>query len=210
MAEAKFITFEGGEGAGKSTQARLLAERLEARGKRVIVTREPGGSPYAELIRSAVLGAGGGTSSALAEFLMFSAARADHLDVTIRPALKSGIWVLCDRFIDSSRAYQGRVGGVDRQALADIEAHVVGRNIPDLTILLDLPAEVGLQRARQRGETNRIDENGIAFHRRLRDAFLELASEEPSRFRVIDANRSPDAVAGDVWEAVAERLPVEG
>jgi dTMP kinase len=210
MAEAKFITFEGGEGAGKSTQAQLLAERLKAHGKRVLVTREPGGSPYAELIRNAVLGAGGVTSSALAEFLMFSAARADHLETTIRPALNAGTWVLCDRFLDSSRVYQGRVGGVDEQAIRDVETHVVGSTFPDLTILLDLPAEVGLQRARQRGETNRIDDNGIEFHRHLRGGFLHLATEEPERICVVDANHRVEAVADDVWAVVSNRLLAEG
>lgn len=208
MQRGKFITFEGGEGSGKSTQARLLADHLAAKGIEVVVTREPGGTPYGELIRKLILGAGGSTTSPLAEYLLFSAARAEHLDAKIRPALARGVWVVCDRFLDSSRVYQGAMWKVDARTIADVERHVVGTEYPDLTLLLDLPAEAGLERMRKRSESNRIDGNDLAFHTALRQAYLKLARAEPARFNVIDGNRSAEAVADSVWAEVLVRLPL--
>ncbi len=147
MIKGKFITFEGGEGSGKSTQAGLLAERLRARGLTVVVTREPGGSALADRLRELILAPSKAPPSALAEALMFYAARADHLDKTIRPALEKGHWVVCDRFSDSTRAYQGAAGGLDPAVIDALERMVVGASAPDLTLLLDLDPSVGLARA---------------------------------------------------------------
>src|SRR5690606_18081710 len=150
MARGKFITFEGGEGAGKSTQAQLLAERLKARDIQVVLTREPGGSAFAEQVRELILGSNTADHGRLAEALLFSAARADHLERTIRPALEAGQWVICDRFADSTRVYQGVAGGLPKAIIEALERIVVDDTVPDLTIVLDLPATDGLARARGR------------------------------------------------------------
>lgn len=203
MARGKFITFEGGEGAGKSTQARLLAERLRAHGHEVVVTREPGGTPLAEKIRAIILD--NRPQAPEAEFLLFSAARAEHLAAVIRPALAAGKFVVCDRFIDSTRVYQGEVFGVDRDLIAAVERHTVAPDMPDLTLILDLEPSVGLARAAERGALSRYDMARLETHEALRRGFLKIAAEEPRRCVVVDAARSADAVAEDVWRAVSAR-----
>lgn len=209
VARGRFITFEGGEGAGKSTQARLLAERLSGLGVEVIQTREPGGSPLAERLRTAILSGAVAPLGPMAEALAFSAARIDHLDKLIRPALDRGAWVICDRFLDSTRAYQGAQGAIDPGAIRALESIVVGETWPDLTIILDLPATTGLERAAARrggGATDRFEGEAITFHEGLRKAFLDIARNEPDRALVIDATRQPDDVAADVWRSVRTRL----
>ena len=199
-----FITFEGGEGVGKSTQARLLADRLKVAGHVVVVTREPGGTPLAEKIRDLILQQR--PKSPEAEFLMFAAARAEHLSAVIRPALEAGQTVICDRFIDSTRVYQGDVFGVERALILAVEQLVVAPTIPDLTIVLDLDPTVGLKRAAERGTLSRYDKARIEIHDDLRQGFLTIAQSEPDRCVIIDAARSVDAIAADVWTAVAARL----
>lgn len=216
MARGKFITFEGGEGAGKSTQIGLLATALRATGLDVVVTREPGGSRFAEAIRALLLDNTSGERSALAEALLFAAARADHLERLIRPALARGQWVLCDRFADSTRAYQGGADAVPLAVIEQLERMVVGDTRPDLTIILDLPVEEGLRRAAQRqharsgaeAAADAFEARDHAYHDRLRAAFLAIARAEPGRCVVIDAERSADDIARDVRAAVAERLGV--
>ncbi len=200
----KFITFEGGEGAGKSTQVRHLAQRLRALGEEVVVTREPGGTPLAEKIRDLILADRPKASEA--EFLLFSAARAEHLAAVIRPALREGKFVLCDRFIDSTRVYQGDVFGVNRELIAAVESYTVAPDMPDLTIMLDLEPSVGLTRAAERGALSRYDQARMETHEALRRGFLRIAREEPDRCVVIDGGRGEQAVADDVWQAVATRL----
>jgi len=207
-----FITFEGGEGAGKSTQVARLRERLEAAGHRVVATREPGGSPRAEAIRASILAGDAKAYGPLAEALMFSSARHDHLEKRIRPAMKDGAIVLCDRFADSTRAYQGAVGDIDPALIDALERIIVRATKPDLTLILDLPAEEGLSRAASRrqdagGGVDRFEQENIDFHRKLRDAFRSIAESEPDRCRVVDASRGPDEIAEDIWRIVSERLP---
>jgi dTMP kinase len=206
VARGRFITFEGGEGTGKSTQARVLAERLRARGLEVVATREPGGSAGAEALRRLLLEGEGDRWSPLAEALLMNAARADHLDRLIRPALASGAWVVCDRFADSTRAYQGAGGGVDAQFLRELEQVVAGDATPDLTLILDLDPELGLQRAQGRDLFDRFEARTLAFHERLRQAFLAIAAAEPDRCVVIDASRTPNDVSQSVWAAVQTRV----
>jgi dTMP kinase len=201
-----FITFEGGEGTGKSTQVRLLAERLSARGEQVTTTREPGGSPQAEHLREIILSGKAKEFGAFAETVLFSAARIDHLRETILPALERGSWVICDRFLDSTRAYQGALGNLDPRILRGLEKVVVGETMPGLTILLDVPPEIGLERARSRAGSaapDRFESEEIEYHRGLRRAFLDLAQAEPQRIVVIDAQAEPDVVAEKVWAEVA-------
>jgi dTMP kinase len=204
-----FVTFEGGEGVGKSTQVARLAERLRRDGAgEVVVTREPGGTVRAERIRGALLSGAAKAYGPLAEAVMFAAARLDHLDALIRPALARGAIVLCDRFSDSTRAYQGAAGGVEPRLLDAIERAVVGASRPDLTLVLDLSPAEGLARAMARAETrDRFESESAAFHERLRRAFREIAAAEPGRCVVIDAGRPAEAVEADVWAAVAQRLP---
>ncbi len=206
MTRGRFITFEGGEGAGKSTQAARLAERLRAASLEVVQTREPGGSPGAEALRALVVSGDAGRWSPLAETLILYAARADHLERVIRPALDRGAWVVCDRFSDSTRAYQGAGGGVPDRVIEALDATVVGPDQPDLTLMLDAPVEVGLERARVRGGDARFESMGHAFHDRLREAFLAIAGAAPGRCVVMDATAAPDAVAAQVWDAVERRL----
>jgi dTMP kinase len=204
-----FITLEGGEGVGKSTQARLLAETLEAAGRRVVVTREPGGAPGAEEIRALLVTGGTGRWSPMTEALLHYAARRDHLDNTVIPALERGSCVVCDRFADSTMAYQGYGHGLGRDVVSDLYRLVVGSFAPDLTLIFDLPVDVGLGRAGVRagapGE-DRYERMDPVFHRRLREGFLDIARLEPCRCVVIDANRSIDDVHRSVVDAVAERL----
>src|SRR5215510_5312579 len=186
----RFITFEGGEGTGKSTQAKRLAERLKAHGLGVVLTREPGGSPGAEAI-------------------LFAAARDDHVRELIRPALDRGHWVVCDRFADSTRIYQGILGNIDARVIRSLERIAVGNTRPDLTFILDMPVEQGLKRAsRRRGHktADRFESETIEFHTRLREAYRELADSEPGRCILIDARQNADAVAEAVWTEVSRRL----
>ena len=211
MARGGFITFEGGEGAGKSTQVRALRTRLQAAGLEVLATREPGGSPYAETIREAILSGSVARFGPAAEAIMFSAARSDHLETLIRPALSRGAVVICDRFIDSTRVYQGRLGQVNAALVRALERIVVGVDRPDLTVVLDIAPELGLARAaarRRPGERpDRFEREGVAYHRQLRDAFLDLATAEPARCVVIDASLTSDVVAQAIWTATTQRLP---
>ncbi len=201
----KFITFEGGEGAGKSTQVELLKKRLLSEfGGEVLVTREPGGSELAEKIRDLILAKRPAASET--EFLLFAAARVEHIAETIAPALKSGKWVICDRFFDSSRVYQGMLGGVCSQFIEMVERHTVRPYIPDLTIILDVPAELSMERARVRGALSRYDAATKQEHEVLRQGFLDIASREPQRCVVIDGSRNVEAVSKDVFEAVKSRI----
>jgi dTMP kinase len=205
----QFITFEGGEGAGKSTQVRILAQRLQGAGIEAVATREPGGSPGAEAIRALLVTGAPDRWSAVSETLLMYAARRDHIERTVRPALARGAWVISDRFADSSRAYQGAGGGVSPDFLTAMETHVLQDTRPDLTLVLDLPAERGLERAGLRGGAEaRFEAKGLAFHQRLREAFLAIAGAEPDRCAVIDAQAAPDAVSEAIWAAVQARLPV--
>lgn len=207
----RFITFEGGEGAGKSTQVRRLAARLAELGVSVVLTREPGGSPGAEAIRHVLLAGAAKPLGALAETALFAAARADHLDMTIRPALARGAWVISDRFADSTRAYQGASGRVSTELIESLEQITVGETRPDLTIILDIPAEEGLARAAARSGpgADRFESESIGFHRALRERFLAIAAREPERCVVIDARQRPDSVAEAIWRTVEQRLTPE-
>lgn len=209
QARGIFITFEGGEGTGKSTQVRLLVERLAAHGIPALATREPGGSPGAERIRGLLLDPDHARFGSMAEALLFYAARADHLETLIRPALAEGRWVVCDRFSDSTRAYQGALGTLPPATVDVLEAVVVGKSGPELTILLDLPADIGLARAAaRRGATagDGFERESLAFHVSLRRAFLDLAAAEPERFVVIDAGGDVATVADAVYAAVRKKL----
>jgi dTMP kinase len=198
------ITFEGGEGAGKSTQARLLAERLRGLGHDVVVTREPGGSPVAEQIRALILETK--PESPVAEALLFAAARAEHLAATIKPAMARGAVVICDRYIDSTRVYQGVLGRVDPALIAMIERATVAPYYPSLTLILDLPPEAGLSRAVDRGPLNRFDAQQLVWHQSLRAAFKAQASAEPDRCVLIDGNRDAQSVAKSIWDQVCRHL----
>jgi dTMP kinase len=205
----KFITFEGGEGTGKSTQAAMLALRLESNGLGVQLTREPGGSPGAEIIRHVLLTGAAKPFGADVEAMLFAAARDDHVQCTILPALRSGKWVVCDRFADSTRVYQGILGQVDQKLINVLERVSVGELSPDLTVILDLPVQVGLERAKQRrgnARADRFEGEGAEFHEKLRDAYLTIAAREPDRCVVIDASASKEVVANAIWQAVQSRL----
>ena len=205
----RFLTLEGGEGAGKSAQARRLAFALRERGRRVTLTREPGGSPHAEALRQILLSGEAVRFGAGAEALLFSAARIDHIDTTIEPALARGEWVISDRFADSTRAYQGAAGRLDTSFIRRLEQVAVGDRRPDLTLILDLPPEQGLARANARRgaeAADRFEREGLSFHRALRDAFLQIAREEPARCVVVDAGRSEPEVAEAIWATVVERF----
>lgn len=203
----RFITFEGGEGAGKSTQVAQLAERLRLRGIDVVTTREPGGSPGAEAMRHLLLSGLVKPLGSTAETMIFAAARDDHVQQTIEPALARGAWVICDRFIDSTRVYQGTLGEVDRRVIRALERVTVQEAMPDLTFILDVPVEVGFARVTNRGRAkDRFENEEIEFHIQLREAFLALAREEPARCVVIDASQPPEAVASRIWLAVVDRL----
>jgi dTMP kinase len=205
----RFISFEGGEGSGKSTQIKKLTERLEAAKLRSIITREPGGSPGAEIIRHLVLSGMGKLLGPDAETLLFAAARDDHVRTVILPALSQGIWVLCDRFYDSTRAYQGRLGQVLPGVLNAMQRVTIGDLKPDLTIILDVPVEIGLQRAAARrggGAPDRFEAEDVKFHQDLRDAYRQIAAEDPQRCVLIDATADPDAVAAQVWTALRDHL----
>ena len=205
----KFITFEGGEGGGKSTQAGRLANRLKSLGIDAVLSREPGGSVGAEAIRHVLLSGAAKPLGPHAEAILFAAARADHLRQTIQPALERGQWVISDRFADSTRIYQGVLGNVDARLISRLEKVTVGDLIPDLTIILDLPPEQGLARVTARrgnAPIDRFEAEAFDFHKKLREAYLELAEREPKRCVVINAGADPATVAEFVWSAVSTRL----
>ena len=205
----RFISFEGGEGVGKSTQIKILAQRLAAAKLRAIVTREPGGSPGAEIIRHLVLSGMGKLLGPDAETLLFAAARDDHVRSVIQPTLNQGTWVLCDRFSDSTRVYQGRLGQVSPGVLNAMQRVTIGDLKPDLTFILDVPVEVGLTRAAERRgghAPDRFEAEDLKFHQDLRDAYREIAAEDPQRCVLIDANADPDTVAARVWTALRDHL----
>ncbi len=205
----RFITFEGGEGTGKSTQIRKLADRLTAARLRTLVTREPGGSPGAEIMRHLVLSGMGKLLGPDAETLLFAAARDDHVRTVIAPALNQGTWVLCDRFADSTRAYQGSLGRVPAGLINAMQRVTIGDLKPDLTIILDLPVEIGLARAAARRGSDtpdRFEGEKLAFHEGLREAYRKIAADDPARCVLIDANSDLDTVAGRVWTALRDRL----
>lgn len=207
----RFITFEGGEGSGKSTQIRRLAERLDAAKLRAIVTREPGGSPGAEIIRHLLLSGMGKLLGPDAETLLFAAARDDHVHTVILPALEQGIWVLCDRFFDSTRVYQGRLGQVPPGLVSAMQRVTIGDLKPDLTFILDVPVEVGLKRAAARrgnAAPDRFESEDIQFHQDLREAYKQLAAEDPKRCVLIDANADADKVAKRIWTALRKHLHI--
>jgi dTMP kinase len=206
-APGRFITLEGGEGAGKSTQIARLSEWLEARGRDVITTREPGGAPGAEMIRKLLVEGPAERWDGTTEALLHFAARRDHLRSTVWPALERGAWVVSDRFADSTRAYQGYGHGLDLEALDRLYEVAVDGFHPDLTIILDLPVETGLARAAaRRGTETRYESLPRDFHERVRKGFLEIASNEPKRCAVVDASKDIDAIAQAVVAVVAERL----
>ena len=205
-AQGTFITFEGIDGSGKSTQVRMLADRLRDEGREVVVTREPGGSPGAEEIRRLVLEGDPDRWSAETELLLFTAARRDHLERTIEPALAAGKTVICDRFADSTRMYQGLSRGDLREKVDVLHNLMIGRE-PDLTILIDMNPETGLTRALGRqGTEERFEDFGPDLQRRMRAGFLDLARAHPDRFRVIDGGRDRESVAEDVHRAVSSAL----
>nr|WP_321525539.1 dTMP kinase [uncultured Cohaesibacter sp.] len=212
MSQGKFITFEGGEGVGKSTQINLLARHLQQRGVDCIQTREPGGSPKAEAVRELLLS---GTVERMGippsgEAVLFAAARADHVDTKIRPALNSGQWVLCDRFMDSTRIYQGENKDVSEDLVNILERLAIDGVRPDLTFILDLRAEIGMARANKRraeGEiADRFEREALAVHENRRNAFLHLAHNDPARCKVIDASQSIEDIAYDIWQIVESEL----
>jgi dTMP kinase len=205
----KFITLEGGEGAGKSTQAQMLADHLQSIGHRVLLTREPGGSPGAEIIRQVLLSGAAKPLGAETEAVLFAAARQDHVKCTIEPALAAGKWVVCDRFADSTRVYQGALGKVDARFIRGLERISIGGLAPDITLILDLPVDEGLKRVASRrgsGKPDRFEAEGPDFHKKLRSAYLALARQEPERCVVIDANRSIKKIAKQIWSVVESKL----
>jgi dTMP kinase len=204
----RFITLEGGEGTGKSTLQLALQGRLAEQGIEAVLTREPGGSPRAEAIRALVLNPPGDTSfSPLAEALLMNAARSDHLDQLIRPALAAGKWVICDRFSDSTQVYQGVSGAVSSDVLLEMERHVVAETRPDLTLILDAPVNLALERRAARGgKLDVFEARGLAFHEAVRAAFADIARREPGRCTLIDASLPAADVARLAWSAISARL----
>ncbi len=206
MIAGRFITLEGGEGAGKSTQVRRLAEALSGQTDEIVTTREPGGAPGAEAIRAILVDGDVDRWDAITETLLHFAARRDHLEVTIRPALERGACVICDRFADSTMAYQGIVQGAGRDVVDRLYAIAVGDLKPDLTLVLDLPVEIGLARAAERGGADRYERMGPAYHERLRQAFQDIVADHPERCRLIDATGSEDDVAALIFADVAAKF----
>lgn len=209
-----FVTFEGGEGAGKSTQIRLLADTLRRQGLDVLVTREPGGSPGAEAVRHVVLSGAAEHYGIRMEALLFAAARNDHVEEIIRPALMSGAVVLCDRFMDSSRVYQGITGNLEPAFVKSLERVAINGVVPDCTIILDLPAAEGLRRAQARNrivateEPDRFEKEELETHEKRREAYLDIAAGDPLRCRVIEAIGNPDDIAQRVFAVVEPLLPI--
>ena len=205
-----FITLEGGEGAGKSTQIARLKDALEAQGLSVIVTREPGGTAGGDQIRALLVNGDTNRWEPLTEALLNYAARHEHLEKVILPALAAGTWVLCDRFSDSTMAYQGYGHGMNREVIRRLHRLVVDEVKPDLTLILDMPVELGLERAKSRGEgEDRYERMGIEFHQRLRDGFLDIAQKDPGRCRVVDASGDIGAVTMAIAAEVTDRLKVD-
>jgi dTMP kinase len=205
----RFITFEGGEGTGKSTQSGLLAKRLRGFAIGVVQTREPGGSLGAEIIRHVLLSGAAKPLGPDAEAVLFAAARADHIKTKILPALEDGQWVICDRYIDSTRVYQGAAGNVDPRVISGLERLVAGDVLPDLTLILDIDPQIGLARAAARrndANVDRFEEEKLDFHVKLRDAYREIAAANPDRCVLIDATGTPDVVAAAIWKVVSQRL----
>ncbi|MEZ5586412.1 MAG: dTMP kinase [Sedimenticolaceae bacterium] len=202
MTMPRFITVEGIEGAGKTSCLDLLEQRIRQRGHEVLVTREPGGTPLGEDLRRLLLGHRHDGMADDTELLLMFAARAEHLHAKIEPALVAGSWVLCDRFTDATYAYQGYGRGIDVQRIAALETWVQGERRPDLTLLLDLPVEVGLQRAGRRSTPDRFERQALTFFDRVRQGYLSLAASAPGRFRVIDAGQSLDEVSRQVTATI--------
>jgi dTMP kinase len=207
VTRGRFITLEGGEGVGKSTQVKALAEALQQRGIDVLVTREPGGSEGAERIRELLLGGSEDRWGARAEMLLFAAARADHVEKTIRPALESGRWVLCDRFADSSLAYQGGAGGLGIETVRTLNVAAVGDAFPDRTLVLTLDGGAERALARDSGASDRIGGRADDYHRKVEAAFRIIAAEEPERVKLLDASGSAEEVTERLLQAIADLLP---
>jgi dTMP kinase len=209
-ANGLFVSFEGGEGAGKSTQIRRLAERLRERGHEVLVTREPGGSPGAEAVRHVLLSGAAEMFGTRMEAILFAAARNDHVEDVIRPALARGTIVLCDRFMDSSRVYQGVTGNLEPDYIEALQRVAVNGVIPHCTLILDIPAEIGLERARKRASAvtapDRFEKEEMQTHEKRREAFLDIAAREPDRCHVIDAQKPEDEIAAEIARIVDKRL----
>lgn len=210
MKKGLFITLEGGEGGGKSTQSRLLKQKLEQAGHNVILTREPGGTPEAEKIRSLIVDRAGGDWSPIAECLLLFAGRAMHVRDCILPALADGKTVICDRFTDSTRAYQGYAGGLPLDTIENVKQIAIGNLEPDVTIILDLPAETGLARSTHRlkkdGKTeDRFEGKEVEFHEKLRQGFLDIASKNSGRCTIIDATQPIETVADSIWSALSKK-----
>ena len=203
-----FITLEGGEGAGKSTQIQVVKDYLLTRGNDVVVTREPGGTSEGQEIRNLLVSGDKDKWSPLSETLLILADRAAHLERIIRPALAEGKYVVCDRFFDSTRAYQGVAGGLGLDVIHNLQQPVLGTTLPDFTLLLDIDPEKGLRRAQERGGELRFESKTLAYHRTLRNAFLDFAAQEPDRIFVIDADRDVEAVSADILAVLDERLNV--
>jgi len=207
VSRGRFISLEGGEGVGKSTQVKALADMLRSRGIDLVVTREPGGSAGAEAIRELLLGGDDDRWSSEAEALLFAAARADHVAKTIRPALARGQWVLSDRFVDSSLAYQGGAGRLGIETVRAINAFGIGGDFPDRTIVLTLEEGAERARARDRDGSDRIGGRPDDYHRKVEAAFHIIAAEEPERVKLVDASGSPEEVTGRLFEAIRDLLP---
>lgn len=204
-----FITFEGGEGSGKSTQIRRLGERLKDQGRDVLLTREPGGTPEAEAVRALLVSGDVARWTPKSEALLNYAAREQHLEQVVRPALAHGKIAVCDRFMDSTRAYQGYAGGCDMGFIDALENAVVGATRPNLTLIFDLDPELGLKRAHSRGDAvaeDRYERKGLGFHQKLRAGFLDILRRDPQRCRLIDAAQSVDDVSEAVWSIVKAAL----
>ena len=204
----RFITLEGGEGAGKSTQIQVIKDYLLTRGNDVVVTREPGGTSEGQEIRNLLVSGDKDKWSPLSETLLILADRAAHLERIIRPALAEGKYVVCDRFFDSTKAYQGVAGGLGLDVIHNLQQPVLGKTLPDVTLLLDIDPEKGLRRAQERGGELRFESKTLAYHRTLRNAFLDFAAQEPDRIFVIDADRDVEAVSADILAVLDERLNV--
>ena len=204
----RFITLEGGEGAGKSTQIQVIKDYLMTRGNDVVVTREPGGTSEGQEIRNLLVSGDKDKWSPLSETLLILADRAAHLERVIRPALAEGKYVVCDRFFDSTKAYQGVAGGLGLDVIHNLQQPVLGTTLPDVTLLLDIDPEKGLRRAQERGGELRFESKTLAYHRTLRNAFLDFAAQEPDRIFVIDADRDVEAVSDDILAVLDERLNV--
>ena len=204
----RFITLEGGEGAGKSTQIQVVKDYLLTRGNDVVVTREPGGTSEGQEIRNLLVSGDKDKWSPLSETLLIMADRAAHLERVIRPALAEGKYVVCDRFFDSTKAYQGVAGGLGLDVIHNLQQPVLGTTLPDVTFLLDIDPEKGLRRAQERGGELRFESKTLAYHRTLRNAFLDFAAQEPDRIFVIDADRDVEAVSADILAVLDERINV--